>query len=517
MRLTNLTAKPPWTDEFATLVFTLGNNYNSIPRDQIISLDRLLQLLQPNFHAKVSDVVSLLLTQDNHPPLYFVLAHLWLKLFPSSDLNSLLWYSRLLPVLFSVITIPCIYFLVKKIWGNPLSTNLSAMLMAFSPYAIFLSQEARQYSLGILLVTLSLGCMLLAIKEINTKRNFSWGLVFGWIAINSIGLLVHYFFILTLIGQVIALALYYFKYGFSLATLKKIFLVILSTAIFGMTWFLYATSLRHGEHMTSWIRRDNSDLFALFKPFFQIFATWLTMIYLLPVESTFLVIVLFSGLLMLLFFIWIFPILYRGIKNANKLNIPTLKILIGFIGGVIFLFALLTYCFGIDITRGARYSFVYFPAVVILIAIALTYSQTTKKNLLLISLVAFLSALTVVFNLGYEKYYRPDLLLPIIESNSTPSRTRIIATPYQSLVQIGEMISIAWVLKEENILLDSNFLFVDKIPPQQSLKGISSDYDLLLMNFEKPLPNLPNCQVNSERFPVINGYSFVAFHCLYKY
>ena len=79
LRLTNLAAKPPWTDEFCTLVFSLGNSFRSVPLDRAIDQDVLLQPLQPNPHAGITDVVKNLLSESNHPPLYFILAHWWMQ------------------------------------------------------------------------------------------------------------------------------------------------------------------------------------------------------------------------------------------------------------------------------------------------------------------------------------------------------------------------------------------------------------------------------------------------------
>ena len=82
LRFFNLTVKPPWTDEFATMVFSLGNQFQSVPLNQTISSELLLSPLRFNGETTVYTVGSLILSQDNHPPLYFMLAHLWLKLFP---------------------------------------------------------------------------------------------------------------------------------------------------------------------------------------------------------------------------------------------------------------------------------------------------------------------------------------------------------------------------------------------------------------------------------------------------
>lgn len=47
LRFTHLASKPPWNDEFATVVFSLGNSLRTVPLDQAIALDTLLRPLQP--------------------------------------------------------------------------------------------------------------------------------------------------------------------------------------------------------------------------------------------------------------------------------------------------------------------------------------------------------------------------------------------------------------------------------------------------------------------------------------
>ncbi len=58
LRFTNLAAKPSWTDEFCTLVFSLGNSFKSVPLDRAIALDVLLQPLHPNPNAGLTDVLK---------------------------------------------------------------------------------------------------------------------------------------------------------------------------------------------------------------------------------------------------------------------------------------------------------------------------------------------------------------------------------------------------------------------------------------------------------------------------
>jgi uncharacterized membrane protein len=148
LRLTQLEAKPPWTDEFSTIVFSLGNSFHSVPLDQAIALDTLLQPIQPHPNAGVSDVLQHLFSETNHPPLYFVLSHWWMRLFPPGfgDLASV-WAARSLSVLFGALSIPAIYGLTWLAFRSTLVSQLTAAVMAVSPYGVFIAQEARHYTL----------------------------------------------------------------------------------------------------------------------------------------------------------------------------------------------------------------------------------------------------------------------------------------------------------------------------------------------------------------------------------
>ncbi|MCJ8279680.1 MAG: glycosyltransferase, partial [Rivularia sp. ALOHA_DT_140] len=80
LRFTNLSSKPAWIDEFATIVFSLGNSFQTVPLNQVIGVDTLLQPLQINPNFGVQEVLQKILTEDIHPPVYFVLSHWWISL-----------------------------------------------------------------------------------------------------------------------------------------------------------------------------------------------------------------------------------------------------------------------------------------------------------------------------------------------------------------------------------------------------------------------------------------------------
>ena len=132
-------------------------------------------------------------------------------------------------------------------------------------------------------------------------------------------------------------------------------------------------------------------------------------------------------------------------------------------------FLIFTYFLGIDLTRGARYNFVYYPAIVVLLGASLAvcwhppkemmvkeegkngiksigkWGINGKKAVMLIWLMGFFSAVTVICNLGYQKYYRPDLFVQLIQQISPVPV--LIATTHKSYIHTGEMMGVARELK----------------------------------------------------------------------
>ena len=45
LRFTNLAVKPPWADEWATLVFSLGNSFLTVPLEEFMTLELILGIL----------------------------------------------------------------------------------------------------------------------------------------------------------------------------------------------------------------------------------------------------------------------------------------------------------------------------------------------------------------------------------------------------------------------------------------------------------------------------------------
>lgn len=77
---------------------------------------------------------------DQHPPLYYLLLHSWIALKGETP-----YYVRLLSALFGAGTIPMIYLIGKRLSGVVMGLA-AAVILALSPFHIYLAQEARMYT-----------------------------------------------------------------------------------------------------------------------------------------------------------------------------------------------------------------------------------------------------------------------------------------------------------------------------------------------------------------------------------
>jgi len=558
LRFANLDSKPLWTDEFSTLVFSLGNSFRGVPLDRAIDLSTLLQPLQFRPDADIADVLNHLLLESNHPPVYFMLAHWWMRLFGPTE-DSLVWIGRGLPALLGVMSVPAIYFLGTFAFSSRLVGQCAAAMMAVSPYGIYLAQEARHYTLGILLVITSLFCLALAAKKLQQRAPLPIWAVVLWVVVNCLGIAVHYFFALTLCAEAIALiAVMWQQFNGKLAisnsqppniwqfqVLWRLFAVAIGTLAGGLVWLPIFLSNKYGSELTNWIVSGDRTFLDLINPIFQALAGWVTVMSLLPIESSNLAVVVASAIAMTIFFILVLPILFSALKKSLTTPDTRLGTVIfgGFVLGAIFLFFSFAYILGIDLTRGARYNFVYFPGVILLLGATLAVIFNTpiaksqwfnlpavemagKKAVVLILAMGFASAVTVNSNLGYRKYYKPDLLIPIIrEFSKVPV---LIGTTQKTHVEIGELMGIGWEW-ERRKKVESQFsnspLFLlanqRRDAPEiaagtldKTLSQLERPLDLWLVNFRAPV-NLEaqKCQVESPELPAVDGYEYQVYHC----
>lgn len=559
LRLANLGDKSASSIEISTLGFSLGHGFLGIPLDRVISLETLLSPLQFDRTTSPADVIHHLMSESNHPPLYFVLSHLWLKLFsPDSELASL-GIGRSLSAILGAASIPAIFGLGWIAFRSRVVAQIAAALMAVSPYGIYLAQEARHYTLSILWIIASLACLVVGMGHIVRRTSPPIWLVCVWIVINSLAIATHYFFSLVLCAEGLVILGFWLKdfqkfrrqkagssenisYSstprashpspspltenkrsnlliFLSSPWRRIYAVGLGTAIGCLVWLPASQNVAQGE-LTDWIQTD-VDWGNFWEPIVRLLAWWITMLFLLPVERTPLFVTILSGLAVLGVLVWGFPKIVRGVKIQMESPSSRLSLCIlgGFLIGAIVLVFLIIYGYGKDLSKAARYHFVYFPAVIIIVASALavywhsslpfdrslaiakdappaivsgTAWQTAKtKNKKLVAIIlfmGFLGALTVVSNYGYQKSQRADILTSQIQQRSQVPV--LVAMSYESHAEIRASIALGLEFKRLERNSDSESTPLNS-PDFVLVRRYQGDTEVTLATLKNILDRLP--------------------------
>jgi 4-amino-4-deoxy-L-arabinose transferase-like glycosyltransferase len=138
------------------------------------------------------DLVSGIASTESTPPLYYVLAWLWAKLFGTHEAGL-----RSLSALFGTIAVPVVWRTAREWFGSARAGLIAAALVAFNPFFVWYSQEARSYSLLVLMAALSLLWFGRVLRD-RTGRAFA-----GWAVVAALALLTHYFAAFLLVPEAI--------------------------------------------------------------------------------------------------------------------------------------------------------------------------------------------------------------------------------------------------------------------------------------------------------------------------
>lgn len=95
------------------------------------------------------DLITIPLTTDSHPPLYYALLHYWMDVFGTSAVAI-----RLLTVVFSIATLASVYKLGTALYDDRVGL-IATFLLATSTFYIHFGRVARMYSLVTLLTVVS--------------------------------------------------------------------------------------------------------------------------------------------------------------------------------------------------------------------------------------------------------------------------------------------------------------------------------------------------------------------------
>lgn len=522
IRSSFLLSKPVWMDEVATVIYTLGNSSYSVPLDQVISLDQLLTPLRPRAEADLSSVVTYLMREDNHPPAYFTLAHLWMA--GSSTVNGIasLWAVRALPALLGALAVPAVYVAGWLSFRIPTAGQIAAALMAVSPFGVAMAQEARHYSLATLMVALSLACFAAAAWSLHgaaareTTRPMPWWLVLLWIGLNALAFATHYFVALTFLAEAIVLAAMAWQTRTRPGLLwgphwRRLYWVMLGTLVACLAWLPVLLNF-YGSTQSSGLEIDFSQPIQWINPIAQMLVGLIFMV-LTPVTNARTIAawiaVGLSALVMLVLLVWMVRLLLRGRHFVARSEAGRLGLFLsgGFTLAAVGLFFAVSYGAGMDITRGHRYNFVFHPGVMVLLggvlaaywpetqaegerSVRLPLSQrriSGRRSVQLIWAVSLVSSWLVIGNLAFAKYYDPSRFIRTVQAESTHP----VLIGFPTIVEdkptvIGhELLSIGWTIQRQ-------------FDPQQPRSGWQAPPRFFIWTLPQNNPPVPPEQVLGE-------------------
>ncbi|WP_413163054.1 hypothetical protein ACL6C3_27895 [Capilliphycus salinus ALCB114379] len=537
LRLTLLASKPIWSDEFATLVFSLSQSFRSLPFDVPMSLETLLSPLRLDSSLSITSIPQNLLRESNHPPVYFMLTHAWVWLFGGDGDMVSIWAARSLSAILGAASVPAMFALAWVAFRSRLVGQIAAALMAVSPYGVYLAQEARHYTLAVILIIASFACLITTISKIKQKNSLPVWIAFSWVLINTLGIAVHFFFVLTLGAEGLVMLVFWLRNcQFKPLKLpdwkvwKNIYMAALGTAMGGLVWLpIFLDISNPDSELIRWTFHGDpgSDFI---EPIGRLIAWISTMIVMLPVENQPLFVSVVSGCIML----GVIAATGKLICDSWRLQ-PTnwgesQRILAGSIVSSIFIVLAITYGLSIDLTLVARYHFTYFPAIILLVAAGFAACwqhpgqyHWRRKVILSIGCLGFIGALTVAAHLAYQKPDRSDLAARYIAERLTPNIGTLIATVHKSHEQTGEIMSIAWQLKQQGTLTNlPQVLLAQKLGhPEIPMNTLSQTVDrssrplnLWLINFSAPFePEMHNCSHDPDFKSEVPGYHLRMYHC----
>ncbi|WP_228062111.1 glycosyltransferase family 39 protein, partial [Coleofasciculus sp. LEGE 07081] len=448
LRFWHLDLKPLWLDEVLTAFFILGRHYNDLPLDIVFSPSTLEQILTLQPEASCGEIARTLAAQSTHPPLFFCLMHSWLR-FMGTD--SLVWALRSLPAGFGVAGIVAVYCLNRLVF-YPTAGLIAAALMAVSPFAVYLSQEARHYTLPMLLITLALLGLIEIQHRLYSQQQPHPTLWLFWVAVNSIGCYVHYFFILAVVAQVLTLVglMLWHRQQLSRGSWIDVLLAIAAIAVS----YLPQLSVLLGDFgrpETEWLPTPDS-----FEPLFQLLIGWLLMVIALPVENQPLWVAVPMGVLTIGFGGWVVWQGFRGIqqlwrKPSTQLATLTLS---GFIVCVLLQFLAIIYLLDKDISVVPRYHFVYYPAICALLGASFALEkgknwrtgEQRRWDVIVLLGASLLSTVFVVSNLVFIKPFHPQQVAQ--NMNLEPTAPLMIVVGYSDIQDVALGLSFALALDQ---------------------------------------------------------------------
>lgn len=205
-----------------------------------------------------------------HPPLFIAILHLWFRVFGISEFTA-----RIVPAFGGILAVPLLYRYIAESVGKKAALE-GAFLLAFSPYHIFYSQEARPYTLSFSLAIVTW----LVLRRALLKGGIKW-----WLAhtVCLVFLLyLHYFNVCAIAGEFVYVLIFWHRqrrrlWSFLLSgtTALLLFLpalpnveagtVVLNRTSVDISLLATLMTMVTGEarYVTDWVRATGFAVFAL--------------------------------------------------------------------------------------------------------------------------------------------------------------------------------------------------------------------------------------------------------------
>jgi len=254
-RLINKPSKySSWNLDWITILFfTLISIAISIPLMYLnsIRLDEAQSIWQVSHSiSEILDIVG----RDVHVPLYHIILHFWQGIFDNSIISA-----RYLSLLLSIISIPFVYILASKIY-TPQIALMTTILFILSPFINWYANEARMYSLLLLLAVLN---SIFFIDILKQDKNKSW---IGFVLTAILGIYTHYFYWLFLLSNALFYITNYRKFQKNLLSKFIISSVIIIISI--LPWIYYVISLGAAANTKPRLQSPTSiDFFNIFSQY----------------------------------------------------------------------------------------------------------------------------------------------------------------------------------------------------------------------------------------------------------
>jgi 4-amino-4-deoxy-L-arabinose transferase-like glycosyltransferase len=183
-------------------------------------------------HLRLRGLLHGIRASESTPPLYYVVAWFWARPFGTGEVGL-----RLLSAFTGIATVPVVYLCGRALVSVRVGLA-AATLAAVSPVLIWYSQEARAYSLFVLLSAFSFLFFLWS------RRVASWRNLLLWSASSSLALMTHYFAIFLVLAE----AAWLFAL---IGVRKRTFVALGAVAATGAA--LAPLALRQSSRGTGWI------------------------------------------------------------------------------------------------------------------------------------------------------------------------------------------------------------------------------------------------------------------------